>query len=122
MLIKNETKNMVLADKAVLAKALFKRIKGLLGEKELEAGKALVLDPCNSIHCFFMRFAIDALFLSKDNHVVKALPEIRPFRVSAIYWKAAKVIELPAGTIKSTHTSEGDIITFENVQSESATI
>ncbi|MFA5118822.1 MAG: DUF192 domain-containing protein [Candidatus Omnitrophota bacterium] len=118
MFIKNETKNAVLADKAVIAKSLFERIKGLLGEKELETGKALVLDPCNSIHCFFMRFTIDALFLTKDNRVVKALSEIKPFQVSPIYWKAVKVIELPAGTIKTTHTSEGDIITFENVQSD----
>ncbi|MFA6217546.1 MAG: DUF192 domain-containing protein [Candidatus Omnitrophota bacterium] len=119
MLIKNETKNTVLADKAVIANTLLKRMKGLLGEKELARGKALVLEPCNAIHCFFMRFTIDVLFLGKDNRVVKALPEIKPFQFSKIYWGAVKVIELPANTIKSTQTSDGDIITFVNVQSGS---
>jgi uncharacterized protein len=118
MLIKNETKNTVLADKAVIANTVFKRMKGLLGEKELAAGKALVLEPCNAIHCFFMRFAIDVLFLAQDNRVIKALPGIKPFRSSKIYWESFKVIELPAGIIKSSRTSEGDIITFGNVHSD----
>ena len=41
-----------------------KNAKGMLGRTGLEAGEALLLsDPTGSIHMFFMRFPIDAVFL-----------------------------------------------------------
>ena len=36
-------------------------MKGLLGSEEIVAGEALVITKCQSIHMFFMRFAIDAI-------------------------------------------------------------
>jgi len=37
-------------------------MKGLLGRRELPDGEGILLRPCASIHMFFMRFAIDAVF------------------------------------------------------------
>ena len=113
MRIRNITKNICLAEEAVMAQALFKRMKGLLGKARLRQGEAMVLKPCNSIHTFFMAFAIDVLFLDKDNLVVKILHNVSPFRISGIYLKAQSVVELPAGTIQATSTSIGDVLLFE---------
>jgi uncharacterized protein len=106
----NLTKGTVLADEAVVASAFFKRLKGLLGKKNLSPGEALVIKPCNSIHTFFMRFPIDALFVDKNNKIVAAALCLPPFRISKIYFTAAYVIELPAGSLKTNQISVGDLI------------
>ncbi|MBU0709888.1 MAG: DUF192 domain-containing protein [Candidatus Omnitrophica bacterium] len=113
MKIINKTKNIVLAEEAGVADNPFRRIKGLLGKKGLNRGEALVIRPCNSIHTFFMRFPIDVLFVSKDNRVVKAISCLKSFRLSAVYFSASFVIELPSGVIQSTSTQEGDSISLQ---------
>lgn len=113
MKIINKTSSAVLAEDVVVADTPFKRMKGLLWRKEFSKGQALILEPCNSIHTFFMRFAIDVLFVDKDNRVVKVVSNIRPFRLSGIYFNAAFAIELPNGTILSTSTKENDTLLLE---------
>lgn len=110
MKIINRTKNTTVASNAVLADSLFARLKGLLGTKELKKGQALILNPCNSIHTFFMHYPIDVIFVSKDNVVVKTISCIKPFRLSSIYFKAKYAIELPVDTIRITATSKGDTL------------
>ncbi len=64
----------------------------------LEPGEGLVIQPCNSIHMMFMRFAIDAVFYDKDCTVTKVSPRVRPWvGLSAGGRKAKGVIELPTG-------------------------
>ncbi|MCX5698293.1 MAG: DUF192 domain-containing protein [Candidatus Omnitrophica bacterium] len=104
----NQTKNTVLAEDVFIANTPFKRIKGLLGEKVFLPNQAIILDPCNSVHTFFMRFAIDILFVDKDYKVVKALPKFSPNRISRIYWHSSRVIELPAGRLNLTNTQAKD--------------
>lgn len=113
MIIINKTKNVTLAKEAVLANTLFTRLKGLLGRKSLSPDQALILDPCNSIHTFFMRFSIDVLFVNKQNKVVKTILEIKPFRLSSVYFNAHFAIELPSGAIQQTSTQEGDLLSIE---------
>ena len=72
-----------------------------------------MIEPCTSIHTFFMRFTIDALFVAKDGRVVRAIAELRPWRATRVYPSAALVIELPAGTLRRTATAEGDALAFE---------
>lgn len=112
MKIVNATKNTVLADSTLIANTPTKRIIGLLGRKEFKPGEALFIKPCNSIHTFFMRFAIDVLFVDKHNRVIKAISFLKPFRITPIYFKAEFTIELPAARIHSTQTQEGDTISF----------
>lgn len=112
MKINNQTKNTVLADKAVVASSLLGRMRGLLGKKELKSGEALVLTHCNSIHTFFMKFPIDIIFLDKHKRIVKIIPSLNPFRLSGIYFNAASVIELPAG-VAQDKASIGDLLSFE---------
>jgi hypothetical protein len=109
-MIINQTKNKTLASIVFLADSPFKRMKGLLGEKSFKAPEAMVITPCNSVHTFFMRFPIDLLFIDKHSKVVKAVANLPSFRLTPIYLASRFVIELPAGTIHTTNTSEGDQI------------
>lgn len=108
MKIINKTKNTVLARDSLIADTLLQRIKGLLGRKDFHPGEALIIKPCNSIHTLFMRFPIDVLFVDTHNCVVGVFSWLKPFRITPIYFNAAYVIELPAGTVKSTLTEKGD--------------
>jgi len=89
------------------------RLRGLLGRSGLAAGSALVIEPCTSIHTFFMKFEIDAVFLDRRGRVVRALPGLRPWRATRFHLRAEQVVELPAGTLERTGTREGDELAFE---------
>ena len=108
----NQTRGTVLAEDIVFANTPVKRLKGLLGDKSLLDGQALIIKPCNCVHTLFMRFSIDVLFMDKNNKVVKALGRLDPFRFSKLYWKSQVVVELPCGKLKSTQTQDGDSLQF----------
>lgn len=114
MRLLNQTKNTVVADQVWLSRTFFQRIKGLLGRKTLNGQEALVLIPCNAIHTFFMHFPIDVIFADKNNKVVGTLSDLKPNRISRVYWSAVKVIELPAGSLKLTNTQNSDQLQFLN--------
>lgn len=82
----------------------------MLNRKSLDGGEALILEPSNCIHMFFMRFTIDVLFLDRYGKIVAALSSFRPWRLSRIYFPSFSVIELPAGIIEKTQTKVGDNI------------
>ena len=71
----------------------------------------MIIAPTNAIHTFFMKFAIDVLFVAKDGLVVKARDAVRPWRMSAA-WRAHAVIELSAGTLQRTIVHVGDHVTI----------
>lgn len=108
----NQTKNTVLAEDVFIANTLFKRIKGLLGKKIFLPNQAIILDPCNSVHTFFMRFPIDVLFVDKNYKVIKIISQLNPNKVSPIYWHVSKVIELPSGMLNLTNTQLQDQLQF----------
>lgn len=113
--VTNVTRGKLLADKAERAASFYSRFKGLMGAKSLPMGSALHIEPCNSIHMFFMKFAIDAVFLDRELKVVKILHAMVPWRVSSIYPNARSVLELPAGTAQASDTQEGDVLSFDSV-------
>jgi uncharacterized membrane protein (UPF0127 family) len=106
--VRNVTKDRLLADRAQQASAFTARFMGLMGRRELPFGDGLHIIPCNGIHTFFMRIAIDALFLDRSFKVVKALSALPPWRATKVYFAAHSVLELPSGTIAGSGTSEGD--------------
>jgi uncharacterized membrane protein (UPF0127 family) len=114
MKIINKTNNSLIAEEVILANTPFKRIKGLLGKKEFRKSQALILDPCNSIHTFFMRFSIDILFMDKNNKVIKAISCLKPFKFTPIVFGAAFAIELPSGTIQSLCIQKDDTLLLES--------
>ncbi len=114
----NTTRAAVLAERAGLADSLVTRTVGLMGQATLPAGAGLVLDPCTSIHMFFMRFAIDALYVAQDGAVLRVVPHLRPWRLGPIVLRARYVVELPAGTAARTVTQAGDRLRIEPVASQ----
>lgn len=110
MQIINKTKNSIIADKAKIADTFMSRMIGLLNRKCINKGEALIITKCNSIHMFFMKFAIDAIFIDKNNVVVGLIPAITPFCLSPIFFKSSYVVEVPCQTIADTNTSIGDVI------------
>lgn len=106
----NLSTGMELASDVRVALRLLARMKGLLGQSCLPAGRALWIRPCKSVHTIGMKFAIDVVFLDGGNRVVAALGNIRPNRLTSFYLKAAGALELPAGTIEATGTGTGDRI------------
>ena len=117
MRIRNLTRGTELASSARTARSFWLRLVGLLGRSSLESGEALVLQPCNSIHTAFMRFAIDVLYLDRSGRVVKAVSSLKPFRLSGVLRGGDAVIELPSGVIATTDTAVGDELVFENALS-----
>jgi len=108
----NETRGSVLADDVGLALDPWRRFRGLLGTTALEPGRGLLLRPCRQIHCWFMRYAIDALFLDADGVVVGIARALRPWRISRAYPRALATLELPAGAVERSGSTLGDRVVF----------
>ncbi|BCJ86230.1 DUF192 domain-containing protein [Effusibacillus dendaii] len=86
------------------------RLAGLMFRRELQSKTGLWLVPCNSVHMFFMRFPIDAVFLDDRNRVVKLAANLPPWSFIPPVRKAHSVLELAAGTIDNFQIEEGDRI------------
>jgi uncharacterized protein len=113
--VRNVTRDRILADRAERASSFRQRLVGLLGRASLPLGEGLHLVPCNAIHTFFMRMAIDVAFLDADGVIVKQLGALPPWRATSVYRHARSVLELPAGTLRASGTHEGDRLLLERV-------
>lgn len=94
------------------------RARGLLGKGSLAAGEGIVIWPCSSVHMFFMRFALDVVYLDREFRVVKTVRGLKPFRVSFGGRGAHAAIELPEGTIQSTGLQPGDRLELTDIPRE----
>lgn len=116
--MRNRTRGISLADRADIADTSEKRRTGLLKHKGLEPGEGLWIVPCEGVHTFAMKFAIDVLFLSKRSKadgavkVLKVRPSM-PRRRIALKLSAHSVLELPAGRVVETGTQVGDELELE---------
>jgi len=108
----NTTRDTRLALTAETARTFRQRLVGLLGRSGLTVGEALILQPCQSVHMFFMRFPLDLVFLDRTGTVIHLITALPPGRVSPCIRSAYTVIELPAGTIATTRTAVGDRVEF----------
>ncbi len=112
--ILNLTRQSVLADSVEVADRGATRRKGLLGRDGLAAGEGLWIVPCESVHTFGMRFPIDLIYLDRSRRVKKVRNGVPPWRLSACF-SAHSVLELLAGTIRTTQTRPGDKLEFSTV-------
>ncbi len=71
----------------------------------------MILAPCKSVHTFFMRFAIDILFVSRNGRVVKVRSTVPAWRIAASL-SAFAVIEMAAGSADSRDICAGDYLQF----------
>lgn len=91
------------------------RTQGLLGRDSLAPGHGLILDPCRLIHTFFMRFAIDVVFVDRGQRVTRVARDVRPFRFAWGGWSARATLELPAGTLARVPVAPGAQLRLERV-------
>ena len=98
------------------AESMFSRIVGLLGRSSLPQGHGLLISPCNQVHTFFMKFAIDVIFLDSSNCVVKLCPNLKPWRLTPIVWKAKAVLEVPQGEAEGLQVGYQLIIVNDTVK------
>lgn len=99
----------VICEQVKLASSIDERMIGLMFKKDMTEYKGLLISPCNSIHTFFMRMNIDVIFLDKDNKVLKVFYDMKPWRLTRIYFRARKVLEMKSGTLVK-NLVEGEVL------------
>lgn len=104
----------IVSDHIEVARGFFPRLRGLLGRKGLDEDEGLLLVPCSSIHCFGMRFSIDAVFLDREYRVVDVRADMKPGAMAS-HRQARYVLELKAGEAKrhKIETGEQLVVIFE---------
>lgn len=110
----NERSGAVLAESLISAHDSQSRRKGWLGRTSAPLGEAIWILPCEAIHCFFMHFPIDVVFLDRELRVVSVRRSVKPWRI-AICLKAYSVMEFPEGVIDATATAAGDKIILQQM-------
>ena len=117
VVVRNQTRNTVLADAADVADTSEKRRTGLLKHDRLDPGQGLWIVPCESVHSFFMKFTIDLVYLDRDRKVRKVRHRMVPWRLSACL-TAHSILELPAGAVAASGTEKGDQLEMAEQKTE----
>jgi uncharacterized membrane protein (UPF0127 family) len=97
----------IVCERCRVADTPLARMRGLLGRKGIGAEEGLLLRPAPSIHTFFMRFPIDAVFLDAHGRVLKVVEDLKPWRAAACRGAKA-VLELAAGQARQRGIRLGD--------------
>lgn len=111
VIARNQTSGTVIAPQTSVADGMWSRFRGLMLQKPLGDGEALLIKPCSSVHMFFMRFPLDIVFFGKDGAVVKVVAGLQPWRMALGGKGAWSALELAAGAAASI--SVGDQVVFE---------
>jgi hypothetical protein len=106
--VDNLTRGTSVAQRCRVAGSLRDRTIGLLATPGLAAGEGLLIERTQSIHMFFMRYAIDVAFMDRDARVTRTVAALRPWRV--VWWArgARDCLELPVGALAASGTAAGD--------------
>ena len=97
----------VLCERCLVADTFWTRLRGLMGRNELTADEGLLIRPAGSVHTFFMRFAIDVVFVDRTGVVLKVVAALHPWRFAGRRG-ARCVIELSAGEAEARGIRPGD--------------
>src|SRR5580765_2020374 len=81
------------------------RLRGLMGRSSLEPDEGMLIRPAGSIHMFFMRFPVDAVFCDRELRVLHVERGLRPWRTAGK--RGAKVVvELAAGAASAVEPGD----------------
>jgi len=108
----NTRRDLELGSRIGLANTWLGRLRGLTGRSAPGAGEGLLLTPCRSIHMYGIRYPLDVVFLDAAGAVVAMYPSLRPGARTRWHWDAMHALELPAGTLESSVTAVGDVVTW----------
>jgi len=81
------------------------RLLGYMFQKE-PAYSSLLIQPCSSIHTFFMRFPIDVLFLSEEKVIIRRYLSLKPGKVIMPVKGAKMALEAAAGEFTNYYVGE----------------
>lgn len=87
-----------------VADTFFARLRGLLGIR-LASTTALYIRPCQSIHMWGMRVALDVVFIDAAGIVIR-ICDAKPFQIRSARGACA-VLECAAGTAQRLHLAPG---------------
>ena len=109
--VENSTRATLVGDRIRVARSMGARTVGLLRTPRLEPGEGLWIEDAPSIHMFFMRYSIDAVFVDRSGRVTKIVPGLKPWRV--VWWArgAKDCLELPAAAAAAANIQVGDHLT-----------
>ena len=107
MRILNATTRQTVCDHARQARSWWARTRGLLGRPPLVEGEGLLIERCNGVHMFGMRYSIDVVFLGPGDEVIALREGLRPWRMTRLYSGARRALELPAGAVRRTGIEVG---------------
>jgi uncharacterized membrane protein (UPF0127 family) len=88
----------IIVNNLIVAESFTARLVGLLNKNSIN-DEGLLLINCSSIHCFFMKFTIDVVYLSKGMKVLDK-ETVSPWKIGKFVKKAKHVLELPEGATK----------------------
>lgn len=97
-----------------VADNFWRRFCGLMLTSPQPANKALLLEPCNSIHMMFMRYSLDIVYLDKQNRVLKIVTNLSPWVGLSCCFKAHKVLEMSAGMAVEYGIKVNDVLIMSN--------
>ncbi len=110
--VRNITRGTLIGAAIDSAETSAARRTGLLKHSKLDEGAGLWIIPCESVHTFFMKFAIDLVYLDREHRVRSVVRALVPWRLSMCL-SAHSILELPPGTIDRTRTEKGDQLVLE---------
>jgi protein-S-isoprenylcysteine O-methyltransferase Ste14/uncharacterized membrane protein (UPF0127 family) len=113
MAIINITRDTVLGCRVVAADTPISRLVGLLGTQTPAQHSCVYFVPCTALHTFGMKYPVDAVFLDRRGKVVALLQNMRPNRISRIYFSAHSALEFPAHTFREDEIQIGDQLKIE---------
>ena len=113
--IRHSDSGALLGDRVEVADGPLSRLKGLIGRSALAEGEGLLLTPCQAVHMYGVRFAVDVVFLDDSYRVVAAYPELEPGLRTETHREAHYALKLPAGTVVRTGLSTGDRLEVERM-------
>lgn len=101
-------KNQEILAEIVEARSFSERLRGLMFRSSWPAERTLWIHRCNSIHTFFVRFDIDAVFVDRNLIIKKIYHRLPPRRVTFPIFSAKSVFEFSAGEVEKLELCEGD--------------
>ncbi len=91
--------NKLISKKMKVASSFFERLVGLMFSNSMKGFDSLLITKCNSIHTFFMRYAIDVVFLNNKYEIIRTYYNLKPWRMTRLVFGATQVLELRAGDL-----------------------
>lgn len=101
--------------KIYVADRFFTRLRGLIGHK-LKEDEGLLLIPCNQIHCMFMSYPIDVVYLDEKRQVIRIDRDMKPWSLGQRIKGCRFILEMKSGSVQRYGFTVGSSLRFTEVE------